>query len=210
MRSYSLLFLLVLALLVSTYSYGQPTNTTDMEALVKAYAVNANQLDLQTNPDSVTKAYDLHTKILALDKKYFPSYRAKICIDYKRNNLRKAFRTATAFTTVFPEEGDAWVYFGAVQSKQNDFSGAVASFQKAIALYDKNLKEESEDPSWQTHLNFKKALVQNFLGNREPVYRERKQTGYDQTTTTTLFIDDAGNVDQYMDKFMSYHGIQFF
>jgi tetratricopeptide (TPR) repeat protein len=209
MRDLSLLSSVVLIMLVSTYSYGQQKNT-NIEALVKAYAEEANRLDVQTHTDSIAKAYELHTKILALDSKHFPSYRAKICIDYKRGNLRKALKTATAFTANFPEEADTWVYLGAVQWKLKDRSRAVAGFQKAVALYDDHLKDESDDPSWQNSLNSKKGLVQNFLGNREPVHRENKQTGYDETTSSTVFIDDALNVDQYMNKFMSYHSIQFF
>lgn len=187
----------------------QKTGKTSNEQLVKMYAQEANRLDLQTNKDSVDKAYKLHTKILKSDKKHVPSYRSKIAIEYKRGNIKKALNTANAFVTNLPDYGDAWVYLGIVQTKLADSLKAMASFKKAISLYGNQIAEV-EDSSWQNDLKFKCAIVINFLGRKAPVYAESSTDENDNTNSTTVYINDIETVEDYVNKFMTYNGIQFF
>ncbi len=200
---------IILFLLLSFNSDAQKTGKTSREQLIKSYELEANRLDLQTNTDSVDKAYELHTKLLELDKKYVPSYRSKISIGYKRGKLEEALHTANSFVTNLPDFGDAWVYLGIVQTKLADSSGALVSFKKAINIYDNELTE-IKDRSWQNSLKFKRAIVLNFLGLKEPVYTDSSidKKGNDRSTTT--YVEDIGTVEKYVGKFMTYNGVQFF
>ena len=112
----------ILVTLVSLNSLAQKTDKTSRVQLIKSYALEANRLDLQTNTDSVDKAYELHTKVLKLDSKYVPSYCSKISIDYKRGNFEESLHTANFFVRNLPDFGDAWVYLGVVQTKLADSS----------------------------------------------------------------------------------------
>jgi len=197
------------ATMLSLNCSAQKTGKTSNESLVKMYAREANRLDLQTNKDSVDKAYKLHTKILKLDKKYMPSYRSKIAIEYKRGNIKKALNTANAFVTNLADYGDAWVYLGIVQTKLADSLKAMASFKKAISVYNDQLTE-IEDSSWQIDLKFKRAIVMNFLGRKDPVYSESSTDENGNANSMTVHINDIETVEAYVNKFMTYNGIQFF
>ena len=187
----------------------QKAGKTSNESLVKMYAQEANRLDLQTNKDSIDRAYKLHTKILKLDKKQVPSYRSKIAIEYKRGYIKKALNTANAFVINLPDYADAWVYLGIVQTKLADSLKALASFKKAISLYSNQIAEV-EDSSWQNDLKFKQAIVVNFLGIKEPVYAESSTDKNGNANSMTVHINDIETVEAYVNKFMTYNGIQFF
>jgi len=187
----------------------QKTTKASNEQLVKMYEQEANRLDLQANKDSIDRAYKLHTNILKLDKKHVPSYRSKIAIEYKRGNIKKALNTANAFVTNLPDYADAWVYLGIVQTKLADSLKALASFKKAISLYSNQIAEV-EDSSWQNDLKFKQAIVVNFLGIKEPVYAESSTDKNGNANSMTVHINDIETVEAYVNKFMTYNGIQFF
>ena len=199
----------ILVTLVSFSSFAQKTNKTSRGQLIKSYALEANRLDLQTNTDSVDKAYELHTKVLKLDSKYVPSYCSKISIDYKRGNFKEALHTANFFVKNLPDFGDAWVYLGVVQTKLTDSSAALVSFKKAINIYDKELAE-IKDRSWQNSLKFKRAVTLNFLGFKEPVHTDSGTDKKGNTRSTSSYINDIETVEKYVSKFMTNHGIQFF
>jgi len=179
------------------------------EQLVKSYAEEANRLDLQTNADSVDKAYKLHTKILKLDGKHVPSYRSLICIAYKRSNFKESLATANEFTTSLPGYADAWVYLGIVQMKLADSAKAEASFKKAISFYNIELTEV-EDSSWQDNIKFKRAIVMNFLGSKTPVHTEGNIDENGNANSINTYINDIETVEAYVSRFMTYNGIQFF
>ena len=197
------------AILLSLNCISQKAGKTINEKLVRSYAIEANRLDLQTNKDSVDKAYKLHTKILALNKKQMPSYRSKIAIEYKRGEIKKALNTANAFVINLPDYADAWVYLGIVQTRLADSSKAWASFKKAIILYSNQITEV-EDTSWKNDLKFKRAIVINFLGRKVPVYSEFSTDENGNSVTTSIDIKEAESVEAYVNKFMTYNGVQFF
>lgn len=199
----------ILVTLVSLNSLAQKTDKTSRVQLIKSYALEANRLDLQTNTDSVDKAYELHTKVLKLDSKYVPSYCSKISIDYKRGNFKEALHTANYFVRSLPDFGDAWIYLGVVQTKLADSSAALVSFKKAINIYDKELAE-IKDRSWQNSLKFKRAVTLNFLGFKEPVHTDSGTDKKGNTRSTSSYINDIETVEKYVSKFMTNHGIQFF
>ena len=199
----------IVATLVSFSSFAQKIDKPRRMQLIKSYALEANRLDLQTNTDSVDKAYALHTKVLKLDSKYVPSYCSKISIDYKRGNFKEALHTANYFVRSLPDFGDAWIYLGVVQTKLADSSGTLVSFKKAINIYDKELAE-TKDRSWQNSLKFKRAITLNFLGFKEPVHTGSSADKKGNTQSTSSYINDIETVEKYVSKFMTNHGIQFF
>jgi tetratricopeptide (TPR) repeat protein len=187
----------------------QKAGKTNYEKLVRSYAIEANRLDLQTNKDSVDKAYKLHTRILVLNKKQMPSYRSKIAIEYKRGEIKKALNTANAFVINLPDYADAWVYLGIVQTRLADSTKAWESFKKAIILYSNQIREV-EDTSWQNDLKFKRAIVINFLGRKVPVYSEFSTDENGNSVSTAININEAESVEAYVNRFMTYNGITFF
>ena len=200
---------IAVAILLSLNCLAQKAGKTINEKLVRSYAVEANRLDLQTNNDSVDKAYKLHTKILRLNKKHMPSYRSKIAIEYKRGKIKKALNTANAFVINLPDYADAWVYLGIVQTKLSDSTKAWASFKEAIILYSNQIREV-KDTSWQNDLKFKRAIVINFLGRKVPVYSEISTDENGNSVSTAININEAESVEAYVNKFMTYNCIQFF
>ena len=200
---------IAVATILSLNCFAQKTGKTSDEQLIRLYAQEANRLDLQTNKDSIDKAYKLHTRVLKLDKKYVPSYRSKIAIEYKRGYIKKALNTANDFVTNLPEYADAWVYLGIVQTRLADSSGAITNFKKAITLYGNQITEV-EDSSWQNDLKFKCAIVINFLGRKAPVYAESNTDENGNINSTTVHINDIETVEAYINRFMTYNGIQFF
>jgi len=95
-----------------------------------------------------------------------------------------------------------------VQSKLRDSTGAKNSFERAISIYENQLKKE-KGKDWQANLRFKWGLVQNFLGNRVPVsYSSETKGGI--TTTTSMNISDAESVNGFVEKLMTYNTVEFF
>ena len=187
-------------------SFGQ--NENDKRNLAIQYAKEANRLDLQSNPDSITQAYNLHCKVLTLDKKYSPSYRSKISIECKRGEYNSALKSAIAYVTNLPESGDAWVYLGIIQTKLNDTTGAINSFERAINVYE-ILSKKIKDKSWKEQLEFKKGIVGQFLGTNEPTFTFTKEN-QKREITVSMTLKEANSIDSFVEKFMTYNGIQFF
>jgi tetratricopeptide (TPR) repeat protein len=178
------------------------TSAQEKNDLVKQYARDANRLDLQTNPDSIDYAYELHSKVLALNDKWSASYRSKISIDYKRGNLTNALITASSFVASLSEFGDSWVYLGIVLNKLNSRSSAADCFIKAITIY-RSESEKTKNKDYKSELKFQIDILQTFLNTE---YSDKKS----ETNQVKFSIKDAETVDDFVSKFMTYNGIQFF
>ena len=188
-------------------SFGQTSN--DDRSLLIPYAEEANRLDFQSDPDSVEKAYILHCKVLMLDNAYVSSYRSKISIEYNRGNYTAAMNSAISFITSLPYFGDAWVYLGFVQTKLNDRTGAANSFSRALIVYEARQKEVKGKNS-KDQLQFQINLIHSFLGENRSTYSANTKTKTGKKITFAISIDDAKTVDQYVNKFMTNNGVQFF
>lgn len=203
MKRLTFAFGLTLSLLGNLQSFGQ---SSDNRHLAIQYAKEANKLTLQNDPDSIAQAYALHTKALGFDKKHVPSYRSKISIAYKNGDYLDALNSAIAFVTNLPDFGDAWVYLGFIQAKLNDTTGATNSFERAINIYETHLKE-IKDKNWKNQLRFQLGIVQQLLSNGKtgPVFNQKSSE-----SKVTMNMGDTHSVNDYVEKFMTYNGVQFF
>lgn len=169
----------------------------------------ANRLNFYDNQDSIAQSYRLLGEVLALNRSHTGAYESKICIDYKRGRYKDALKTAIAYTSALPEWGNSWAYLGIVQRKLNDSASANHNFFKALEKYRSEAREWKRDKQALEIIRAKESIIKSFLGEYTPVFSNTKKNGLFKTETTSVFVKESEDMDDFLKKFMSYNGIQF-
>lgn len=207
MKKKRMLFMLICTLLFSS-TFAQKNKQYENLHLADELFQKANALNFFSNPDSISRSYELLESVLALNSKHTSAYEAKICIDYKRCNYSAALETARTYTKEMPGWGNSWTYFGIVQHKLKDTVSANLSFLKALEKYRNEARAWKSDRNSLSYVEAKASIVKNFLGTPTPVFSKLRQTKQ-QTHSISASIAELDNMHEFIEKFMTYNGIQF-
>lgn len=182
--------------------------------LAHSYLDEAYGMLLSKNSDSINKAYDLQGQVLQLNEKFIHPYMSRFAIDYMRDSLTNAFKTATAFVAAHETKGQPWVYLGVIQSRLGDSIAAIKRFEKALAIYEKDIKEMKKEHQHLRDLyTIKVNILKNFLGQSQPLHAStttgKNKAGATMTVSYSIPYDSR-SVEEFVKRYINTYGIYYF